>query len=272
MERPGETRCVNCANTMLGPFCHNCGEKKIGPKDFTFMKLLEQGFDTFTHLDSKFYNSFRSLLFKPGLLSSEYIKGKRKPYMKPFQVFFICNILFFIFLSTYDIYLIPSKWFFVDHYEGMSVIKLAKEVAHQKNISMESLALLYDAKVASLSKLLVICMVPAVALGSLLFGFRQQKEFGKHFIFAMHLVSFSLLLSVFWTRLAVIAPFQVTPMLYNVGVNFLFVIYIWFALKRFLQQSLWIRSLAAIFITLLAVGVALAYRLLISWVTLRYFV
>jgi hypothetical protein len=261
--------CVTCGTELVGNYCHKCGEKVVSPHDFTFAKLLEQGVDIFTHLDSKLFKSLKGLVLKPGSLAINYIQGIRKPYMKPFQVFLLSNILFFFFLSSADIFLVPSKWFFTDYYPGIS--NLAQDVAIQKKMTLKEVALLYDTKVASNSKLFVVSVVPFLALGTWLFGFRQHKEFGKHLVHALFLLSFAMVFSVAISQIPEVIIFSIPEIVLRISTTLLCIGYIYLSLKKFLSQSFFLRVANTLVFFVIFFFTLLSYRYIISWLTLKYF-
>lgn len=261
--------CVTCGTELVGNHCHKCGEKVVSPHDFTFVKLVEQGVDIFTHLDSKLFKSLEGLIFKPGSLAINYIRGIRKPYMKPFQVFLLSNILFFFFLSSADIFLVPSKWFFTDYYPGIS--NLAQDVAAQKKMTLKEVALLYDTKVASNSKLFVVIIVPFVALGTWIFGFRQHKEFGKHMVHALFLLSFAMVFAVVISQIPGVILFSIPEMVLRIFTTLLFMTYVYLSIQRFLNQSFYLRIANTLVFSIIFFISLLTYRYLISWITLKYF-
>ncbi len=89
---------ASCAATLQGKFCHDCGEKAFDPHDHSLKHFVAEGFHTFTHLDSKFLQSLKLLLSKPGVLTREYLAGRKKHFMKPLAIFIIANLLFFLFI------------------------------------------------------------------------------------------------------------------------------------------------------------------------------
>jgi len=72
-------RCANCAASQPGRFCARCGEKRIDAADHTLRRFGEHLFEAFTHVDGKIFLTVRSLLFRPGRLTADYLHGKRKP-------------------------------------------------------------------------------------------------------------------------------------------------------------------------------------------------
>ena len=49
-----------------------------------------------THFDSKFFDSMKYLLLRPGFLPAEYIKGKRASYLNPIKKYVFTSAIFFI--------------------------------------------------------------------------------------------------------------------------------------------------------------------------------
>lgn len=49
-----------------------------------------------THFDSKFFDSMKFLLLKPGFLPKEYIAGKRASYLNPVKKYVFTSAVFFI--------------------------------------------------------------------------------------------------------------------------------------------------------------------------------
>jgi hypothetical protein len=105
--------------------------------------------------------------------------------MKPFQIFVICNILFFIFFSEIDIFRTPSKWYFQDNFNGVKVMEQVNEIA-----------ILYDKKSSDLAKGLIILLIPFIGLINWLLNIKRKDAYGKHLIMAIHYFSFVLLIAV----------------------------------------------------------------------------
>jgi len=88
-----EWKCPSCSATGTDRFCGSCGEKKMGRHDLSIGHLLGHAAETLFHWDSKIFRTFRALLIRPGLLSEAYVNGQRRTYVRPFQVFFVSNVL-----------------------------------------------------------------------------------------------------------------------------------------------------------------------------------
>ena len=97
-----EKNCLNCGTTVVGRFCHVCGQENIVPKE-SFWKLVIHFFYDITHFDSNFFYTLKYLLFKPGFLSKEYLRGRRANYLNPVKMYVFTSAIFFlIFFIIYD--------------------------------------------------------------------------------------------------------------------------------------------------------------------------
>ncbi len=76
-------------------FCPACGEKRLDEEDLRTRVLVSQFLGGFFNLDNKFWRTLISLATKPGLLTAEARRGRRNRYMRPVQLFLLCNLLYF---------------------------------------------------------------------------------------------------------------------------------------------------------------------------------
>jgi hypothetical protein len=91
--------CPNCQTVLPGEskFCPACGQKRIHQKDHSVWHLMVESVEDFFHFDSKFFSTLWPLLFRPGFLTNEFLKGKRVRYFQPFKLFLFISFLFFLF-------------------------------------------------------------------------------------------------------------------------------------------------------------------------------
>src|ERR1051325_3458792 len=86
--------CQNCDEILIGEYCHRCGQKAEhhihSTKEF-FIHVVSD----LLHFDSKIFRSSIPLLFKPGVLTRDYLKGKRVLYVQPLQMYLIIATAFF---------------------------------------------------------------------------------------------------------------------------------------------------------------------------------
>ncbi len=94
-EERKERECLNCGTETIGRYCHQCGQENVEPKE-TFWHLVTHFFNDITHFDGKFFSTLKLLLFKPGFLPSEYVKGKRASYLNPIRMYIFTSAIFFL--------------------------------------------------------------------------------------------------------------------------------------------------------------------------------
>ncbi|MDP4281335.1 MAG: DUF3667 domain-containing protein [Bacteroidota bacterium] len=93
--------CLNCGAMLRSDdlFCPQCGQKRIENEDVSFGKMIGESIMDYFHFDSKFFRTLIPLLFKPGWLTLEFMKGRRKTYAEPFKLFLVISVIFFLLLS-----------------------------------------------------------------------------------------------------------------------------------------------------------------------------
>jgi len=119
-----EKNCLNCGTTVIGKYCHNCGQENVEPKE-TFWQLLSHFFSDFTHFDGKFFSTLIDLLFKPGYLPKEYMNGRRASYLNPIRMYLFTSFIFFlIFFSLF--HLDEKQSYVVMDYHGKTADQIEK--------------------------------------------------------------------------------------------------------------------------------------------------
>src|SRR5687768_17786211 len=95
-----EKNCLNCNAIVQGRYCQVCGQENIVPQE-SFRHLVLHFIYDITHFDGKFFETLKYLIFKPGLISKEYIAGRRTRYLNPIRMYVFTSAIFFlIFFAT----------------------------------------------------------------------------------------------------------------------------------------------------------------------------
>ena len=90
-----EKDCLNCGTIVQGRYCHVCGQENVVPKE-TFWHMVTHFLYDITHFDSKFFETLKDLVFKPGFLSKEYMLGRRARYLHPVKMYVFTSAIFFL--------------------------------------------------------------------------------------------------------------------------------------------------------------------------------
>jgi hypothetical protein len=91
--------CLNCTAALHGRYCHQCGQENVEPQE-TAWSLVTHFLYDITHFDGKFFSTLKYLLFRPGFLSKEYIRGRRASYLHPIRMYVFTSAMFFIFFFS----------------------------------------------------------------------------------------------------------------------------------------------------------------------------
>ena len=87
--------CLNCGSRLSGPFCAQCGQKRPST-DLTFREFLQETTHELTHWDGKVPGTLKALFFRPGLLTVDFLAGRRARWLPPLRLYLICSIAFFV--------------------------------------------------------------------------------------------------------------------------------------------------------------------------------
>jgi len=94
MEIATTTQCRNCGADTTGNFCHMCGqETRLHAPSFG--EFLHEFVGHYVALEGRLWGTITRLLFRPGLLTNEYLAGRRKRYVEPLRLYLSLSILFF---------------------------------------------------------------------------------------------------------------------------------------------------------------------------------
>jgi hypothetical protein len=184
--------CSNCGTPLSGRYCYQCGQKKEEKNDFKISHFFGETFHAFTHFDTKFFISLKYLMLRPGLLTLEYIRGHRKKYMNPIQLFFICNIFYFL-LAPGNTFTTPLGYFMEDRYLGGIEEHLVTQKLKETGKTYEMYESKFEEHEKLSAKTLVFIMVPIFAMILNLMFVGQKRYFVEHLVYALHFFSFMLL-------------------------------------------------------------------------------
>lgn len=91
------TKCLNCnqpldKSDVYCPYCSQLNsDKQLSAKDF-----LAEFLSSILVYDSRIRTTFKDLLFRPGVITKNYVKGQRLKYANPFRFFLSVSIIYFL--------------------------------------------------------------------------------------------------------------------------------------------------------------------------------
>ena len=226
-------RCPNCSAELTGEYCARCGQKRIRPGDLSLRRFLHEMVEEWATLRGRF-KTVRSLgaLAKPGVLTTEYLSGRRQAYLGPLKLYFVCAAIFF-FTAPWAGFELASML------EGESSGPLAKQVEarmEELHLDREHFASRFDLRVKTVYTLSTTIHVIAIAVALQLLSRRRPSPFGSHVIFALHFMAAVYLITML-TGVAVKLLGWPLPVAAGLGVA-LMAVYLMFALRRTYGESI----------------------------------
>jgi uncharacterized protein DUF3667 len=91
--------CENCGAPVAGKFCGACGQRRDAPVH-TLWHFTQLATEDLTHADSRLWRTLAALLFKPGLLTREFLSGRRARYLPPVRLYLVLSVVFFLVASA----------------------------------------------------------------------------------------------------------------------------------------------------------------------------
>jgi hypothetical protein len=92
-------RCLNCGAPLSGPFCAQCGQRDIPPYP-TVRELATDAISEFSGWDGRLLNTIRALVMHPGLLTHEFLEGRRARYISPLRLYLSASVVYFLLAAT----------------------------------------------------------------------------------------------------------------------------------------------------------------------------
>src|SRR5262245_46827722 len=93
-------KCSNCDALLDGPYCSRCGQKAMN-LHLPFSQFISEVIDDALSLDTRLVRTIRPLLFRPGLVTRDYLMGRRVPHVPPLRAYLISALIFFGLFSIF---------------------------------------------------------------------------------------------------------------------------------------------------------------------------
>ena len=231
IEHQHTAHCRNCGATTSGNFCQQCGQATHLHVP-SAREFLHEFIAHYVALEGKLWHSLKLLLFKPGLLTREYVEGRRVRYVEPLRLYLSFSIIFFFVIKMSGVDIInvgesertprPARAQAAPTVPATApgMAKPPRRVEGEQSVEVQALGeyskSLSDRvnKVASLPRdqltdllkrtffsyapYAIFLMMPVFALYLKLLYLGTGRRYGEHFLFALHSNAFAFLaLSLF---------------------------------------------------------------------------
>jgi hypothetical protein len=259
--------CANCGARLADRYCGRCGQDSHA--SLSLGHFMHEFFEGLFHVDSKFWRTLRTLLTRPGLLTQDYLDGKRLRYSPPFRSYLVISIAYFVLGS---ILAPPATWVLGPQGQELRVEDCARLAAQPgwvlrwvPDLEASCVRALSDNQrvlASTLQNLLpkvMFVVLPLVALVQFGVYRRQRPLYLENLVFVLHFQSFYYLASTFALLLtAAIAAFVGGRK--GIGELLEFVVYVWCVVYLFLAARR-VYGASTLKIVLGLVALAAAYTL-----------
>ena len=206
--------CVSCGAALWGEYCSQCGERVVTADDLRVRRFVADAVHGAFDLDSRLWRSVRMLLLRPGELTAEHMRGRRRPYLGPLQLFLLGNLLFFTMISTIGgVETFTTKLRY--HVEMIGYGGVASRLVEQRAPAGTEARAEYEQRfneaTPRYANTMVILMVPLFA-AILFLLYRGGRGYVHHLVFSLHFHAWLLLMFVGFA-LALRAFFMVMVMI-----------------------------------------------------------
>lgn len=188
--------CPSCGEHTRGRYCAACGEELRTAAVPSLASFVRDSVSDVTSVDSRLVRSLRALIARPGMLTAEFLAGRRVPYIRPLQLFLICNLYFFLLqpvLGSTGISMPLRVHLQVSPYRDLAQ-KMVDNRLTASGTSFEEYQTAFDTAMRSHAPTLVIIMVPILAAFLRLLYLRTGRRYVEHLVFSAHFFAFLLLL------------------------------------------------------------------------------
>jgi hypothetical protein len=226
--------CPNCGTGLLGSHCHECGQKKIHQNELAVKRFLGRVINDFTDLESnKIIRTLSALVLRPGLLTIEYLAGRRGNYIGPVKLYLTFSALYFLF-----------AWGVLSDVRGGSAERTARHpvtiaMARQRGMDPAVLAdkIYQKAEKYATGLRFFSVLISGTFLAALYF--RMRKYYVEHLVFSLYYYSFDFFFKSLFAVLF-LATAATGLKLPTMLLNFFYplaLVYLIFALRRVYQQK-----------------------------------
>ncbi len=184
--------CPNCNADLPSHFCSECGQKRIAPHDYSLKHFFAHSLHEITHFDSKIFRSLLPLLCKPGLLTEEYLAGKRARFIKPVTLFILLNIFFFLVGYRMGLLNWNMQGVIAGPYTGLANKLVEKKMAASGQ-SREEFEAHFNEVLSHQQRNMFFFIIPLFAVALKFFYLRSRRYYVEHLIYSIHFHSFFLI-------------------------------------------------------------------------------
>jgi hypothetical protein len=86
--------CVNCGAQATDAYCPACGQE-TDVRLPTLRQFMRETMGSLVAIDGRLWRTLHALLTRPGFLTREYLRGRRRYYVRPARLFLVTSLILF---------------------------------------------------------------------------------------------------------------------------------------------------------------------------------
>lgn len=266
----GHTHCANCGAALADRYCGRCGQDSH--VSLSFGHFLHEFVEGLFHVDSSLWRTLRTLVTRPGLLTEQYLGGKRRSYSPPFRSYLVISIVYFILASMFGA---PASRVVSPGGQEMQpadceqiaanpgwALRLVPDLEDRCKRALADDRRVLNAELQSLLPKVMFVVLPLVALVQYWIYRRQRPLYLENLVFVLHFQSFFYLIGAFGFLLAGAVGAVFAGQRGVIGEFVDFLVYAWSVIYLFIATRRVYR--ASVLKTLLGLA-ALAVAYMVFW-------
>jgi hypothetical protein len=198
---PAAGACPSCGTALAGAFCHACGEGNPAVEDRSLRHFFREVADEFT-LDSKVLRTVRLLVARPGELTLEYLRGRRRPYLGPLRLYLVVFAVTVIVGTLLASGLETQSQGAANGFIEAQIAAMQNAVAQARSITPEEARRTLHDRTTGLMTWFSVGVPLVFAAFLQLVYLRRRRWFTEHLVFAAHFGALNYVVGI------VFMPFQ----------------------------------------------------------------
>lgn len=194
--------CRTCGVALHGKFCAACGEKAFVPGEHSFKHFIGDVVNAITFLDTKFLRTIRLMITRPGAMSYQYVNGKRVPFFKPMSMFFVANLIYFLFplYNSFDSSLKVQRDYQL--YSGLAT-EMVNEKIKEEKVNLKTFEIAYNQQSTNMAKMVLFLVALYFSIPMALVNMGRKLYYYDHLMICLEFCSLLIIVGfvvVPWTE------------------------------------------------------------------------
>ena len=138
--RSPDEPCLNCGDPSYGNYCPSCGQRKVEVQ-VSVRTMMRDVLEDQLALSGALPRTLFALLFRPGHLTNEYIRGRIVSYIAPFRLYLVASVLFFLIFSFIGLAALENAEMDVAEVEAVAEARAALATFERELAGMDTAAM-----------------------------------------------------------------------------------------------------------------------------------